>query len=89
MAARASGETVWRLVLADMFPALLPVIAVQFLTTVIFAILTEAGLAFLGLGGIDTWSWGNILYWATEDTAWNQGAWWWFVPPGSASPSSG
>jgi oligopeptide/dipeptide ABC transporter ATP-binding protein len=82
VAARASGEPVWRLVLADMFPALLPVIAIQFLTTVIFAILTEAGLAFLGLGGIDTWSWGSMLYWASEDTAWNQGAWWWFVPPG-------
>ena len=45
-------------------------------------LLTEAGLAFLGLGGTGSWSWGNMLFWATEDTAWSQGAWWWYLPPG-------
>jgi peptide/nickel transport system permease protein len=82
LAARASGESTLRLVLVDTVPDLLPVIAIQFLSLVLFAILTEAGLAFLGLGGTSGWSWGNMLYWATEDTAWSQGAWWWFLPPG-------
>ncbi len=82
LAARASGESRMRLIFVDTVPDLLPVIAIQFLSLVLFAILTEAGLAFLGLGGTGSWSWGNMLYWASEDTAWSQGAWWWFVPPG-------
>jgi peptide/nickel transport system permease protein len=82
LAARASGESTMRLIFVDTVPDLLPVIAIQFLSLVLFAILTEAGLAFLGLGGTGSWSWGNMLYWASEDTAWSQGAWWWFVPPG-------
>jgi peptide/nickel transport system permease protein len=82
LAARASGESTLHLVLVETVPDLLPVIAIQFLSLVLFAILTEAGLAFLGLGGTSGWSWGNMLYWATEDTAWSQGAWWWFLPPG-------
>ncbi|MGO8959211.1 MAG: dipeptide/oligopeptide/nickel ABC transporter permease/ATP-binding protein [Streptosporangiaceae bacterium] len=82
LTARASGESTLRLILVDMLPDMLPVIAAQFLSLVIFAILTEAGLAFLGLGGTGGWSWGNMLFWATEDTAWSQGAWWWFLPPG-------
>jgi peptide/nickel transport system permease protein len=82
LAARASGESTLRLILVETVPDLLPVIAIQFLSLVLFAILTEAGLAFLGLGGTGGWSWGNMLYWASEDTAWSQGAWWWFLPPG-------
>jgi peptide/nickel transport system permease protein len=82
LAARASGESTLRLIFVETVPDLLPVIAIQFLSLVLFAILTEAGLAFLGLGGTGGWSWGNMLYWASEDTAWSQGAWWWFVPPG-------
>jgi len=82
LAARASGESTLRLILVDTLPDLLPVIAIQFLSLVLFAILTEAGLAFLGLAGTGGWSWGNMLYWASEDTAWSQGAWWWFLPPG-------
>jgi peptide/nickel transport system permease protein len=82
LAARASGESMLRLIFVETVPDLLPVIAIQFLSLVLFAILTEAGLAFLGLGGTGGWSWGNMLYWASEDTAWSQGAWWWFVPPG-------
>jgi len=82
LAARASGESMLRLIFVETVPDLLPVIAIQFLSLVLFAILTEAGLAFLGLGGTGGWSWGNMLFWATEDSAWSQGAWWWFVPPG-------
>ena len=53
-----------------------------FLFTAIFAILTAAGLAFLGLANVSEWSWGTMLYWAQNDSALQAGAWWWFVPPG-------
>jgi len=49
---------------------------------VIFAILGEAGLAFLGLGANGAFTLGTILYQANQALALTQGAWWWFIPPG-------
>ena len=50
----------------------------------LYAILTQAGLAFLCVGSVTTWSWGTMLYWAENAEALSLGAWWWFVPPGLA-----
>jgi peptide/nickel transport system permease protein len=81
-AARASGEKSWRIVVVEILPNELAIIASQLLFGVVFAILTEAGLAFLGLGDINTTTWGSMLYFAQNDEALSSGAWWWFVPPG-------
>ena len=63
-------------------PNEIPLIAAQFLGTMIFAVLTQAGLAFLGIGSANTWSWGTMMYWAENAGALQLAAWWWFVPPG-------
>lgn len=81
-AARAVGERSWRIILFEILPNEGAIVASSFLFTVLFAILTEAGLAFLGLGNITQWSWGSMLYWAQNNEALTVGAWWWFVPPG-------
>jgi len=83
-AARATGEKTWRIILKDILPNQLAVIAAAFLGTVNFAILTQASLAFLGLADVTQWSWGTILYWAQTGSALLSGAWWWFVPAGLA-----
>lgn len=80
--ARAVGERGWRIILLEILPNEGAIVASSFLFTVLFAILTEAGLAFLGLGNITAWSWGSMLYWAQNNEALTVGAWWWFVPPG-------
>jgi len=49
---------------------------------VIYAILAETALEFLGLGDITSTSWGTMLYWAGNNDALLLGAWWWFLPPG-------
>jgi peptide/nickel transport system permease protein len=82
VAARAIGERTWRIMFVELMPGLLPIITSAFLFTVVFAIVTQAGLAFLGLTDISTWSWGTMLYWSQNDQAFTQGAWWWYVPPG-------
>jgi peptide/nickel transport system permease protein len=79
-AARVSGEPAWRIIVFEILPNLLPIIAAQFVFAVIGGILTEAALAFLGLGGDN--SWGTMLYFALSGQALSLGAWWWFVPPG-------
>jgi peptide/nickel transport system permease protein len=83
-AARATGQRPLRIVFSEILPNQLAVVAALFLGTFIYAILTEASLAFLGLGDVSSWSWGTILYWAQGSEALEIGAWWWFVPPGLA-----
>lgn len=82
LAARISGERSWRIVIVELLPNMTAFIVSGFIFTVIFAILAQAGLAFLGLGNTNLLSWGNMLYWAQADQALSSGAWWWFAPPG-------
>ena len=81
-AARATGESSFKIMLYDILPNELAIIAATFLASVVGAILTEASIAFLGLSNVTQWSWGTILYWAQVSGAELARAWWWFVPPG-------
>jgi peptide/nickel transport system permease protein len=82
-AARASGESSWRIIFSDIFPNEISIVAASFITTTIQVLLAVAGLEFLGFGdsGI-TVSWGIMLNAAYTGSALFQGAWWWFAPPG-------
>jgi peptide/nickel transport system permease protein len=82
LAARVAGEKPWRVIGVEILPNLLPLIASQFVFSVIAAILSEAGLSFLGLGASSSSTLGTMLYYAQNGFALQRGAWWWFVPPG-------
>ncbi|MDT5032351.1 MAG: peptide/nickel transport system permease protein, partial [Actinoplanes sp.] len=75
-AARATGETTWRIIFFEIMPNLTAIIASGFVGTVIFAVTSEITLAFIGIGGISNWNWGEILFWAQSQQALAQGAWW-------------
>src|SRR5699024_9171984 len=60
-AARISGERPMRIITVEILPNLLPLLTGQFLFGIIFAVLGEAGLSFLGLGPTGSISWGTIL----------------------------
>ncbi|HEX9036023.1 MAG TPA: ABC transporter permease [Ktedonobacterales bacterium] len=81
-AARAVGEPDWRIIFFEIFPTEIGVVVAQLLGTIIYVILAEAGLEFLGLGDLGSVSWGTMLYWAGNNDALLVGSWWWFVPPG-------
>ncbi|MFC8617252.1 ABC transporter permease [Micromonospora purpureochromogenes] len=83
-AARATGERTWRIILFEVLPNLTAIIASGFVGTVIFAVMSEITLAFIGISSISSWNWGTILFWAQGQQALAQGAWWWFVPAGLA-----
>jgi peptide/nickel transport system permease protein len=83
-AARATGEPTWRIICFELLPNLTAVIAARFVDTVVFAVLAEIALAFIGVSGVSDWNWGTILFWAQSQQALAQGAWWWFVPAGLA-----
>lgn len=66
-------------ILPGVFPLLIP----QFVAAVNAAILLESSLSFLGLGNPLQKSWGSILYYANNRSAFLTDAWaWWIVPPG-------
>lgn len=81
-AAKVAGERSFRVILVEIMPNLLPLLTAQFLFAIIFAILGEAGLSYLGLGPNSSITWGTILNDAQSGQALGRGAWWWFVPPG-------
>jgi len=82
LASKVSGEKTWRVVIVELLPNTVAFVVSGFIFTVIFAILTQAGLAFLGVGNTSALTWGNMLYWAQNDGVLQVGGWWWFVPPG-------
>ncbi|MEY9927572.1 peptide/nickel transport system permease protein [Catenulispora sp. GP43] len=81
-AAKANGESTWRIVVAEILPNLTAIIASSFIGTVMFAVMTEIALAYVGVSGISEWNWGEVLFWAQGQQALAIGAWWWFVPAG-------
>ncbi|SCF21020.1 ABC transporter permease [Micromonospora mirobrigensis] len=83
-AARATGERTWRVIGFEILPNLTAIIASGFVGTVIFAVMSEITLAFIGISSVSSWNWGTILFWAQGQQALAQGAWWWFVPAGLA-----
>ncbi|MFI7072886.1 ABC transporter permease [Micromonospora sediminicola] len=83
-AARATGERTWRIIGFEILPNLTAIIASGFVGTVIFAVMSEITLAFIGISSVSSWNWGTILFWAQGQQALAQGAWWWFVPAGLA-----
>jgi peptide/nickel transport system permease protein len=82
LATRVAGEKRWRILAVEILPNLVPLLASQVVFAVIFAILGEAGLSYLGLGATGSFTWGTMLYYAQNGLALRLGAWWWFVPPG-------
>jgi peptide/nickel transport system permease protein len=81
-AARANGESTWRIIFCDIFPNQTSIVAAAFITTTIQVLLAVAGLEFLGFGDSGVVSWGTMLYEAYTGSALFRGAWWWFAPPG-------
>ena len=84
LAAKASGESTRRIVFGELMPNMISRIAAAFVLVFYIALLTDAGLEFLGLGDQSTTSWGVTLYWAQTNSTVLQGEWWPFFFPGAA-----
>lgn len=82
-AAEVMGEAKWRIIVVEIIPNLVSLVAGMFVGTALYAIGAQAGLEFLGLGDPTVVSWGTMLYWAQSSAAFFVGAWWDFVVPGT------
>ena len=83
-AARALGASTWRVVFRHIVPQLLPYAFASIAISVPGAILSEAGLSFLGLGDPTAVTWGQMLNAAQQNNATLNGYWWQVLPPGLA-----
>jgi oligopeptide/dipeptide ABC transporter ATP-binding protein len=87
-AARVSGESPVRIILVEVLPNLVPIVAASFLFTALSAIGAYVAIAFLGLAGSPTssppglWNWGEMLREGFANNAVRGGWWWWWAPPG-------
>jgi len=84
-AATAMGASARHVAVRYVVPAVLLIVIAQYARAVSMSILLEAALSFLGLGDPTQPSWGSILFWAQQRSAFLTGAWvWWVIPPGLA-----
>jgi ABC-type glutathione transport system ATPase component/ABC-type dipeptide/oligopeptide/nickel transport system permease subunit len=84
-ASRAMGASVLHISVRYVFPAVLLIVIAQYARAVSMSILLEAALSFLGLGDPTRHTWGTILFWAQQRSAFLTDAWkWWVIPPGLA-----
>ncbi len=74
-AAISIGSSSWRILARHLLPNAVPVLVVNVLLIVSRAILSEAGLSFLGSAIPLQWSWGRILQNAQRNSAFVT-AWW-------------
>jgi oligopeptide/dipeptide ABC transporter ATP-binding protein len=87
-AARVSGEGRLRIIVVEVLPNLVPIVAASFLFTTLYAIGAYTAIAFLGLAGSPTssppglWNWGEMLRQGFANNAVRSGWWWWWAPPG-------
>ena len=63
-------------------PNVMPLVFANTVLIIALAILAESTLSFFGLGDPTQPSWGTMLETAYQSGAVDQGAWWYFVPPG-------
>ena len=81
-AAIIMGESNLKVIIFQIWPQMLSLIIASFIGATVYSIGAQVGLEFLGLGDVDKVTWGNNLYWATNDLALLTGSWWTFVPTG-------
>ncbi|HEX4091006.1 MAG TPA: ABC transporter permease [Trebonia sp.] len=81
-AAQFSGDRTGRIIVREILPNMVSLVAAIFFGTATAAVLAEAGLEFLGLGNPATVSWGTMLYWAQNYNVLAQGQWAGIFAPG-------
>jgi peptide/nickel transport system permease protein len=79
--AETLGEPGWRVMAFEIFPNLISIVGINLIGSVLFAVISEATLEFLGLGDPNTTSWGIMLYNAQNSSALSVGAWWDLLTP--------
>ena len=82
--ARVIGERKPRIIVFEILPNLLPILASSFIFTVIYGISIYIVLSILGIISPAQASWGTMIQNANGASAMISGDWWWYAPPALA-----
>ncbi|MEM0121095.1 MAG: ABC transporter permease [Thermoprotei archaeon] len=77
-----AGGSSFTIMFREIMPNVMPLILSNGVLVIVFAVLLQAAIAFLGLGAPNVMSWGSMLYYAELSGAISSGEWWWVLPPG-------
>jgi peptide/nickel transport system permease protein len=75
-AARMVGEPAWRIIFVEILPNLVPLIGINIVGSIIYAVVAQTTLEYLGFGDPLNVTWGTMLYNAQNSSAIIVGAWW-------------
>lgn len=78
---KAMGVSSLQIMVKHILPNLKDLVLTRAAQSVSFAIMTETGLSFLGLGDYGAKSWGGILHYAFYQNGVIRGHVWWYLPP--------
>jgi peptide/nickel transport system permease protein len=81
-ASEISGERSWRIIFREILPNMASIVAGNFIGATVYALGAQATLEYLALGNPGLVTWGTNLYWASNDGALIQNAWWTVLPSG-------
>jgi peptide/nickel transport system permease protein len=81
-AARVRGERRSYIIAVEILPTMTSLLVANFLGAALYAVLTAAGLQFIGLGDPNSDSWGTMLYWAKQASALQTEQYLWAIVPG-------
>jgi peptide/nickel transport system permease protein len=84
LAARLVGEPTWRVVGVEILPNLASIIGINLVGSIIYAVIAQVTLEYLGFGDPLGVSWGRMLYNAQNASAITVGAWWDILTPCAA-----
>jgi peptide/nickel transport system permease protein len=76
------GERRLYVIVFEILPTMTSLIVASFLGAAVYAVLTAAGLQFIGLGDPNSQSWGTMLYWAENNEALGANMVLWAIMPG-------
>lgn len=80
--AALAGDGMGRILLREVLPNMMSLVAANFLGASLAGLLAAVGLEYLGFGDPSTISWGSMLYWANNSGALLNGQWPWIIAPG-------
>ncbi|QPC93477.1 ABC transporter permease [Mesorhizobium sp. INR15] len=75
-ASKMIGEPAWRIIFVEILPNLTPLVGINLVGSIIYALVAQTTLEYLGFGDPLKVSWGTMLYNAQNSSAIMVGAWW-------------
>lgn len=81
-ASRLAGDGIPRILIREILPNMLSLVAANFMGAALTGLMAAVGLEFLGFGDPSAVSWGTMLYWAKNSSALLSNQWAWILSTG-------